>query len=73
MLRQTLNRPLTAPVAALGFCIWGATGAGIFLGGGLKGIKRLRRQTAIAEGKNPLTIKGSGDRRKLLQRGLTRF
>ena len=32
----------------------------VFLFGGLMGIKRQRRETAIAEGKKPLTTRGSG-------------
>ena len=35
-------------------------------------IKRRRRETAIAEGKKPLTTRGLGERRKLPQRGLRR-
>src|SRR6218665_2085774 len=46
-------------VAVLGFCVWGLMGL-VFLFGGLMGIKRRRRETAIAEGKKPLTTKGSG-------------
>ena len=42
-------------MAVLGFCVWGANGAGIFVWG-LMGIKR---ETAIAEGKKPLTTRGS--------------
>src|SRR6218665_4166804 len=34
--------------------------------------KRRRREAAIAEGKKPLTIRRSGERRKLHQRGLGR-
>jgi len=33
---------------------------------------RRRREAAIAEGKKPLPTRGSGERRKLLQRGLWR-
>src|SRR6218665_3469975 len=36
------------------------------------GIKRRSRETAIAEGKKPLTTRGLGERRKLPQRGLRR-
>ena len=42
----------------------------VFLFGGLMGIKRRRRKTAIAEGKKPLTTRGLGERRELPQRGL---
>ena len=46
-------------VAVLGFCVWGADGADIFVWGGLKGNKRRWRETAIAKGKKPLTTRGS--------------
>ena len=36
------------------------------------GIKCRKRETAIAEGKKPLTTRGPGERRKLPQRGLGR-
>src|SRR6218665_1556438 len=48
---------LRSPVAVLGFFVWGANGAGIFCLGGLMGIKRRRRETAIAEGKKRLPKK----------------
>ena len=41
-------------VAVLGFCVWGANGAGIF-DLGLMGIKCRSRETAIAERKKRLT------------------
>ena len=51
----------------------GANWDGYFCLGGLMGIKRRRRETAIAEGKKSLTtIGGLGERRKLRQRGLGR-
>ena len=63
---------VVSPVAVLGFCVWGETGQ-VLLFRGLKGIKRRRRETAIAEGKKPLTtIGGQEERRKLPQRGLGR-
>ena len=37
----------------------------VFLFGGLMGIKCRRRETAIAEGKKPVTTRGSGERREL--------
>src|SRR6218665_2548668 len=40
-------------------CLGGLMGW-VFLFGGLMGIKRRRRETAIAEGKKPLTTRGSG-------------
>ena len=49
----------------------GANGA-VFLFGGLMGIKSRRRETAIAEGKKPLTTRGVDERCKLPQRGLGR-
>src|SRR6218665_4128144 len=45
-------------VAVLGFFVWGANGAGIFCLGGLMGIKRRRRETAIAD---PGQKRGGGD------------
>ena len=51
-----LNPP---SVAVLGFCVWGVNGADNFVWG-LMGIKRRRRETAIAEGKKPLTTRESG-------------
>ena len=45
------------------FCLGGANGSGIFVWGA-NGIKRRRRETAIAEGKKPLTTRGLGERRK---------
>ena len=41
------------------FCLGGLMGR-VFLFGGLMGIKRRRRETAIAEGKKPLTTRGPG-------------
>src|SRR6218665_1120841 len=41
-----------ASVAVLGFCGWGANGAGIFVWGAKEGLS--------AEGKKPLTTKGPG-------------
>src|SRR6218665_1939665 len=52
-------------------CLWWLMGR-VFLFGGLMGNKRRRRETAIAEGKKPLTTRGSGERRELPQRGLGR-
>jgi len=46
------------PVAVLGF-----------LFGGLMGIRRPRRKTAIAKARSPSRLEGLGERRKLPQRG----
>ena len=43
----------------------GADRVGIFVLGSSRRVKRRRREAAIAEGKKPLTIMGSGERRKL--------
>src|SRR6218665_3234621 len=40
-------------------CLGGAYGGGHFCLGGLMGLKRRRRETAIADGKKPLTTRGS--------------
>ena len=45
-------------------CLGRGTGQG-FLFGDKRGMKRRRRETAIAEGRKPLTTRGSGERRKL--------
>src|SRR6218665_2645822 len=45
------------------FCL-GANAGGYLCWGGLTGIRRRRRETAIADGKKPLTTRGSGERRK---------
>ena len=50
-------------------CLGGLTGR-VILFGGLKGIKRRRRETAIAEGKKPLMTRGSEECHKLPERGL---
>jgi len=41
-----------------------ANGAGIFVSGAKGGLSAEKRETAIAEGKKPLTTKGSGECRK---------
>ena len=46
-------------VAVLEFCVWGANEAGIFVWEGERGIKRRRRETAIAKGNKPLTTRVS--------------
>src|SRR6218665_3297268 len=52
----------------LGSPLPGSGGSGFFCWGGVRGIKRGRRETTIAEGKKPLTTRGYGERRKLPQR-----
>src|SRR6218665_4036843 len=57
-------------VAVLGFCVWGANGAGIFVWGVKWGLSAEGAKLRLPKARSPSRLGGLGKRRKLPQRGL---
>src|SRR6218665_2183995 len=63
---------LRVPVAVLGFRVWGANGAGIFVWGAKGELSAEGAKLRLAKARNPSCLGGLGERRKFPKRGLGR-